>query len=115
MKISTGNYEVLYSSWTPSYRMNDVVIELAENPELTIRISVRRDDVLGEPDVQLDFKKARQLSITIINPHKLSHMGSPEPVEVGKIQGKNLLFSFRVDMFGNYHSFAVTYAFLLGG
>jgi hypothetical protein len=115
MKVSTGDYEVLYSSWAPSYRMNDVVLALAEEPEITIRISLRRDDIFGEPDIRLDFKKARTLTITVINPHKLSHMGIPEPVEVGKIGGKNLLFSFRVDMFGNYHSFAVTYAFLLGG
>ena len=115
MKVTTGNYEVIYSSWAPSYRMNDIILELAEEPEIMIRIGIRRDDILNEADIQLDFKKARQLNITIINPHKLSHMGVPEPVEVGKIQGKNLLFSFRVDMFGNYHSFAVTYAFLLGG
>jgi hypothetical protein len=94
--------------------MNDIIITLSEEPEIVIRVSLRRDDVLGEADIQLDFQKAKHLTITLINPHKLSHMGPPEPVEVGTLQGKKLLFSFRVDMFGNYHSFAVTYAFLLG-
>ncbi|MDR1931465.1 MAG: hypothetical protein LBQ57_01455 [Spirochaetales bacterium] len=114
MKTTTGTCEVLYASWAPSYRMNDIIITLSEEPEIAIRVGIKRDDVLGGPDIQMDFKKAKHLTITVVNPHKLSHMGVPEPVEVGTLQGKKLFFSFRVDMFGNYASFAVTYAFLLG-
>ena len=92
--------------------MNDLVITFSEEPHVTIRIRVRRDDELGEADIVTDFKN-RTLNIMIYNPHKMSHIGSPEPLPVGTVQGKKLLFSYRVDMFGNYHSFAVTYAFLL--
>ncbi|MDR1626348.1 MAG: hypothetical protein LBT33_07385 [Spirochaetia bacterium] len=113
MKITTGNFEVIYSSWAPSFRVNDVVLSLAEEPEITIRIGIKREDTLEGTDIQLDFSKAKHLGITVVNPHKLSHMGVPDPVEIGAIRGKKLLFSVRVDMFGNYTSFAVTYAFLL--
>jgi hypothetical protein len=113
MKITTGNYEIIYSSWAPSFRVNDIVLSLAEDPEINIRIGVKRDDVFDGTDIQLDFSKAKHLNITVVNPHKLSHIGVPDPVEVGTIKGKKLLFGFRLDMFGNYSSFAVTYAFLL--
>ena len=92
--------------------MNDVVISFSEEPHVTIRVRVRRDDALEEADVKTDFKD-RTLNITVLNPHKLSHIGVTDPVPIGSLQGKRLLFSFRVDMFGNYHSFGVTYAFLL--
>ena len=92
--------------------MNDLVIALSEDPHITIRIRVLRDDGLDEADVRTEVKD-RTLNVTVYNPHRLSHLGTPEPVSIGKLQGKNLLFSFRVDMFGNYHSYAVTYAFLL--
>jgi hypothetical protein len=113
MKTTTGNFEVIYSSWAPSFRVNDIILSLAEEPEINIRVGIKRDDALEGTDIQMDFSKAKHLRITVINPHKLSHMGVPEPVEIGTIRGKKLLFSFRVDMFGNYTSFAVTYAFLL--
>jgi hypothetical protein len=113
MKITTGNFEIVYSSWAPSLRLNDIVLSLAEEPEINIRVAVKRDDGMEGTDILTDFSKAKHLNITVINPHRLSHMGVPEPVEVGTIKGKKLLFSFRVDMFGNYSSFAVTYAFLL--
>ena len=112
LKIITGNCEVVYSSWAPSCGMNDVVIAFSEEPHVTIRIRVRRDDALEESDVRSDLKD-RTLNISVINPHILSHLGMSEPVAIGTLQGKRLLFSFRVDMFGNYHSFAVTYAFLM--
>jgi hypothetical protein len=115
MKVTTGDYEVIYSSWAPSFRLNDINITLAEEPEINIKVSVKRDDVFEGTDIQTDFKKAKHLAITVVNPHRLSHMGAPEPIEIGTMQGKKLLFAFRVDMFGNYASFAVTYAFLLGG
>ena len=114
MKVTSDKYEVIYSSWAPSFKMNDIVLALSEEPEITVRISVKREDAVENADVQIEFPKDKMLNITVVNPHKLSHMGVPEPVEVGTIQGKKLLFSFRVDMFGNYHSFAVTYAFMLG-
>ena len=94
--------------------MNDVVIEFSEEPHVTIRIRVRQDDTVEEADVKTDLKD-RTLNITVLNPHRLSHLGMTDPVSIGNLQGKRLLFSFRVDMFGSYHSFAVTYAFLLEG
>ena len=92
--------------------MNDLVITFSEEPNINIRFRVLRDDNLNEADVKTELKE-RSLNITVYNPHKLSHLGIPEPVAIGKLQGKRLLFSFRVDMFGSYHSYAVTYAFLL--
>ena len=114
MKVTSGKYEVVYSSWAPSYKMNDVILTLSEEPEITVKVSVKRDDTLDKADVLLDFPKEKLLLVSVINPHLLSHIGSPEPAEIGTLQGKKLLFSFRVDMFGDYRSFAVTYAFMLG-
>ena len=112
LKINTGNCEIVYSSWAPSCGMNDLVITFSEEPHVTIRIRVRRDDDLDEADIRTELKD-RTLNIMVYNPHKMSHLGTPEPLSLGKLQGKRLLFSFRLDMFGNYHSYAVTYAFLL--
>ncbi len=111
MRVTTGSLEVLESGVVDSLGMNDVDCLVAETPRLWTTFRVRRTEGQAPP-MDCQVEDGERLVITMNNPQPNS--GPAEPLLIGRLHHRLLHISFRVTVFGDFHSFQVSYTFYLG-
>lgn len=109
MKITTGNKVVLSSGVVSSFELNPIEFELSENPKMTLKIAVEGDQEELEASISGNVVDNSTMVITVKNPHVTLNFGPASPIPIGHIDGKAMSISFRVDVMGNYNSFALSY------
>ena len=112
MKIRTGAWEVLESGLVHSNGNSDVEFWLSDQPPLSVAVRVERPTTVSG-SVESSADVANRLVFTFQPPVGQINYGLAEQ-EMGTLSGRKLFGSFRVNVFGDYQSFEVSYTLFLG-
>ena len=113
MKIKSGNHEVYNSGYVHSFKQNPIEFTISVKPKMILKIQISKNDESKKPEYSITLED-NELNVNCINPHLIFNFGPENPIEIGTLLKRKLSFYFRLEIFGDYSSFAVSYTLYLG-
>ncbi|MFQ2632493.1 DUF6864 domain-containing function [Aeromonas caviae] len=111
MKVVSGNKEILNSGVISSFGMEDLEFQIDETKNMYLVLHVEGNLQNDEATIGTEINESGKLVINVNNPHVTLNFGPSEPIRIGYIEGKNLYFTFRLNVFGEYTSYQASYTF----
>ncbi len=112
MKINADNKKVLDSGIVHSFNMEDLEFTVSEEDNMILLIKVSGDRKNNEGSISAEVENDK-LVVYIKNPHVVLNFGPTTPLKIGTIKDKYLYFLFRVNIFGEYEAYEISYTLYL--
>lgn len=114
MKISSGEYEVLYSGTIIGIEDKDIEFNFPENhASLKIIFSFKTDPLVKDSPIQFDLPGDKTLRLTLVNTNSSLGTGNTQVLEIGFIDNRKLYLNYRVYAISDI-SKTIHYTFYLG-
>lgn len=96
VETKTGNYEIIASGQFILLSEGESSISITKGGEKLKFTFLFKEDDSKEPKLQNDLISDKELSFSFFNFNNSLGLGNTVPLEVGSLDGKKLLFSYRV-------------------
>lgn len=114
MKITSGEYEILYSGTAIGVEDNDIEFNFPEHHAgLKIIFNFKTDNSIKDSKIEFDLPEPKTLKLNLINTNSSLGTGNTKLLEIGFIENKKLYLNYRIFAITDISN-TIHYTFYLG-